>query len=724
MATSTISIGALDPVQIQQAIDKDDGEFVGHLYDTILYERACYRLYQLKKYDFPVKYEEIAHDFLTAYRLCIDPKFLANRHTAAYAHLILQSKLLTAKGVQAYARDHNGMFEIFPTDATDYMSGDEIEELDEDAFSDFDEAEQGMRPIRKNVGYNGPILTRRRQSYHNGPTSEGQGHRDGMENVYFALYKHHQDMIAVIIAHLRKRVWYHEGSGGEVVEIKNMGVDGRLNPNAIENNSSSNKADRPIKNVKGVKKYTRRHHARRRRANYDRIKQTPVTQLSIFHQVALDREPPTDYSDSDQETQELQAAVGRISLNEFTGSAKREIQWLPLSKSTVLYDWDGVNRELRLIDLPTELEDATFYGRLNRDIMARYKKLLPPDELVEKHKQLKTFLQTTIANAFPEEDLKVEPYGSFVSGLLMASSDADFCIMGARVHDNQQLNNMHHLANLLRKNGMTKVYAIPDAMVPIVKFTDPRTNMECDLNTGNNLGVINSELIRIYTTLDDRVKPFLYMIKAICKAQGINDSRNGYLSSYAITWMGIVFLQQDAQVLNPNAETNWGFGTIPILPKLQQQPFQRMKELTLRITHNTKNATTLFTSLVNSSRSDMVHCRFDDNSDGQHTGAGKGNTKSLARLLIEFFEFFSRRFNYVSMAISVGRAQMTPKTSRELHNEAGRSPTFRVVDPFLHHRNITGTCRGNSLARVWRAFDHSYRMLSSGDLEGAMVAVP
>ncbi|KAG0352829.1 hypothetical protein BGZ54_002564 [Gamsiella multidivaricata] len=724
---------ALSQAELQAEQARDDGDFVGILYDTILYERACNRLETQKKYDFPLKYDEIAYDFLAAYRLCLEPKFLANRHTAVFSHFILQSKLLNAKGVRTWALDHWGRYEIFPLDdESQLMDGAGIDELNENDFSDYDEVEQGLSPVRKNVGYEGPMLTRRRQGHYGGPVADGQAHREMFSLGYSAVYKHSQDMIAVIIAHLRKRVWYHDGSGGDVVEIQNMGVDGKdfRRGNRNVNGDLDARVDQAIKDVKGVKKYTRQFNGKIKRRNHERALARTVNGAPGFWQgVVQNRDPPTDYSDSEaedaggSEAQGVDTAIDKMAamyLTEYTGSPRRIIRFLPASRSSeTLYDWRGANDELRLVDLAPEEEDTIFYGRLTRDIMAKYKQLLPPTGLIERHKELRESLQNIISGAFPAEDFEVEAYGSFVSGLLMANSDADFCITGPNIHSHEQLNNMSNIANILSTRGQMKnVVAIPDAMVPIVKFQDPKTNMECDLNTGNNLGVVNSELIRVYTTIDERVKPFLYILKAICKAQGINDSRSGYLSSYAITWMGIVFLQQSS--LSTPSGTAWGWGSSPLLPKLQQQPFERMKELTLRINHNTKNITTSTPSLVNSSKNDMVHCRFDDNSDGKHTGSGRANKKSLGRLLIEFFEFFSRRFNYTETTIHVGRGGMLPKTSKERHNESLRLPTFRVVDPFLHHRNITGTCRGETLGRVWRAFDHSYRMLCAGDLEGAM----
>ncbi|KAF9127386.1 hypothetical protein BGW39_005923 [Mortierella sp. 14UC] len=745
---------------LKDLVDKDDGEFVGILYDTILYERAVHRLETLKKYDFPVQYEELAHDFLSAYRLCLEPKFLAQSHLAPYATYLLKSKLLTGKGVRAYVMDHNGSYEIFPSHngaggAFDDDDEDEVDEFDEDELSDYEEADRGFEQAQKNVGYHGPILSSRQGA---------QSHQDTFARNYFGVYKHSQDMIAMIIAHLRKRVWYHNGSGGEIVDIRDMGVDKirKRRPRndddstagvgaEVEDDGEGENGGGGLKGIKGVKKYTRRFNGRIRRRNYERNQERNRERniagggTTFFGMYYKDAEPPTDYSESEPESsfgggnggvkgvgsgqnaedmKRIEEAIGRMAsmgLVDYMGSAKRKVQWLPLGRSEALYDWNGVNKELRLIDLPAEDADPAFYGCLTRDIMNKYKKLVPPPDLMERHAQLTSTLTKLITEAFPEEDLKVEPFGSFVSGLLLENSDADFCITGAKVHDHDHLlNDMNHIGAILKTKGqMEQVHCIPDALVPIVKFYDPVSRLECDLNTGNTLGVINSGLIRIYTTIDERVKPFLYMVKAICKAQGINDAKSGYLSSYALTWMGIVFLQQEGHLKST------GTSFKPVLPRLQQQPFERMTEITLRLNHNLPNQQTITStpSLVNSKSSDMVHCRFDTNKDGRHTGSGHANPKSLARLLIEFFEFFSRKFFYAEMAIHVARAQFLPKTSKELNHESTRVTTFRVVDPFLHHRNLTGTCRGESLGRVWRAFDHSYRMLSAGDLERAMEIV-
>lgn len=96
---------------------------------------------------------------------------------------------------------------------------------------------------------------------------------------------------------------------------------------------------------------------------------------------------------------------------------------------------------------------------------------------------------------------------------------------------------------------MIQVQPIAHARVPIVKFVDPQTRINCDVNANHVLGIHNSELIRCYTLIDDRVRPFIYNLKAIVKKHKINDSSQAWLSSYAYVMMAIGFLQ--AQVCHP-----------------------------------------------------------------------------------------------------------------------------------------------------------------------------
>jgi hypothetical protein len=294
--------------------------------------------------------------------------------------------------------DHAGSYEIFPSQNqvfNDFGDDDEVEEIDEEDLSDYDEADHKFEQGQKNIGYQGPMLSGR----------QGSGsHQDTFARNYFGVYKHSQDMIAMIVAHLRKRVWYHNGSGGEIVDIRNMGVDKvprRSSDDSVPITEAED--DTGVKGIKGVKKYTRRFNGRIRRRNYERNLERNQDRnvvgggATFFGMYMKDAEPPTDYSESESESsfggsnggikgvgsgqnaedmKRIEEAIERMvsmSLVDYTGSAKRKVQWLPLGRSEALYDWNGVNKELRLIDLPAEDTDPSFYGCLTRDIMNKYK---------------------------------------------------------------------------------------------------------------------------------------------------------------------------------------------------------------------------------------------------------------------------------------------------------------------------------------------------------------
>lgn len=85
------------------------------------------------------------------------------------------------------------------------------------------------------------------------------------------------------------------------------------------------------------------------------------------------------------------------------------------------------------------------------------------------------------------------------------------------------------------------------AHIPTVKFKDPRTNIHCDINVNDRLGVKNTELIARYIELLPVLRPLLSAIKKWAGVHGLNNpsGRQGAVSfsSYALTVMSIAFFQ-------------------------------------------------------------------------------------------------------------------------------------------------------------------------------------
>ncbi len=83
----------------------------------------------------------------------------------------------------------------------------------------------------------------------------------------------------------------------------------------------------------------------------------------------------------------------------------------------------------------------------------------------------------------------------------------------------------------------------------LVKFLDPVTRMECDINVNDQLGLINSRMLKIYCDMSPVLRPMLFAVKAWAKPLGLNNPSGvgpRTFSSYALALMTIGFLQVGA----------------------------------------------------------------------------------------------------------------------------------------------------------------------------------
>lgn len=78
-----------------------------------------------------------------------------------------------------------------------------------------------------------------------------------------------------------------------------------------------------------------------------------------------------------------------------------------------------------------------------------------------------------------------------------------------------------------------------------VKFKDPATELECDINVNDQLGFINTSMIRHYVSLQQVLIPLLRLIKRWAKTVGMNSPsrRPASFSSYVLTLMTIAWFQ-------------------------------------------------------------------------------------------------------------------------------------------------------------------------------------
>ncbi|KAI8974961.1 hypothetical protein BDB01DRAFT_379722 [Pilobolus umbonatus] len=343
---------------------------------------------------------------------------------------------------------------------------------------------------------------------------------------------------------------------------------------------------------------------------------------------------------------------------------------------------ESLHEEVPLYEEPQNIES------LNEELGHLYQ-ILSKANLNPGKTRVKEKIDMLLKHVWPQLNLEVAIFGSSANGLAFENSDVDLCIVVpdrtitgiaqnmSKLKKSKTVFNMRHLASKLQDIGMTHVEAIATAKVPICKFTDPETGLQCDINTDNQLGIKNTRLIKEYIRLDDRIPVFLYAIKYFTKQKDISNSKCGTLSSYAYIIMALHFLMNACEK--------------PVIPCLQQldEPCHcttcaYQSEPTIYRGNDGKQHNVGFhTCVVIMNEETGKFSRFPDNGD-QLTCWRSHNTDSVAALLIQFFRWVTN-IPSTKKVISIRSLRPVSVYSIQKFNQQS---TLMIQDPFIEARNV------------------------------------
>ncbi|KFZ14544.1 hypothetical protein V501_03178 [Pseudogymnoascus sp. VKM F-4519 (FW-2642)] len=302
--------------------------------------------------------------------------------------------------------------------------------------------------------------------------------------------------------------------------------------------------------------------------------------------------------------------------------------------------------------------------KLTADMEKLYAELLPTDESEAKRQRFVQKLEHLLNTEWPGHDIKVHVFGSSGNLLCTDESDVDICI----TTEWKELERVCMLADLLYRNGMTKVNCVSTAKVPIVKIWDPELGLACDMNVNNTLALENTRMIKTYVQVDPRVRPLAMIIKHWTKRRILNDAAyGGTLSSYTWICMIINFLQLQEP---------------PVLPVLHDPQHQRLPQ------------------------ADGHESAFADDLEALRE-CGKSSKQSLGELLFRFFRFYAHELDYDKHVLSVRNGKLVSKQEKGWN--LANNNRLCVEEPFNVGRNLGNTAddftfRGLHL-ELRRAFD-------------------
>jgi len=196
--------------------------------------------------------------------------------------------------------------------------------------------------------------------------------------------------------------------------------------------------------------------------------------------------------------------------------------------------------------------------RLSSEITTMVAGLLPPASEMAARAELLRRLQALTRSRWKSSEVLV--FGSSGNGFCFQGADVDLVLRIAR---EELLYAPHHKGNgpkpaaresttewvieqlgkLLKRNNAVDLKVLSHARVPICKFVDAKTKLQCDICANNPLGLVNTALLRLYADFDPRVQQLGLIVKLWGKRRGINSPYYGTLSSYAFVLMLVHYLQ-------------------------------------------------------------------------------------------------------------------------------------------------------------------------------------
>ena len=114
-----------------------------------------------------------------------------------------------------------------------------------------------------------------------------------------------------------------------------------------------------------------------------------------------------------------------------------------------------------------------------------------------------------------------------------------------------QFTTMYVLGLLREIDRFCNAYEILNTKIPIIKVKDTNTEIDCDINVVNRMGVKNSEYLAFCIGQDVRIHQLSRIIKYFCEVQDILGSGRGdHFNSYTLVMM-IIFFLQSWKILHP-----------------------------------------------------------------------------------------------------------------------------------------------------------------------------
>merc|ERR1719474_592044 len=290
-------------------------------------------------------------------------------------------------------------------------------------------------------------------------------------------------------------------------------------------------------------------------------------------------------------------------------------------------------------------------------------------------------IQERIASVLREEAMfkgfDIVPYGASTHGLFIKEySDYDYCIRCKDMTVSHR-EAIECIAKGLegKCDGVRVVESVKESVhghylddIEHIVFRDKETDRTVDLVLNNLPEIGSSRFIAAYDSIDPRFALLCRVVKYWARQRKINDPLEGSLSTFSLVLMVINFLQSRR-----------------VLPTLSIMIFDRETGLSPWSTQDD----------------------YQINVQKYRDFASK-NEEPHSRLLVNFFNFYSHKFNWNKDVVSVRTGTLLMKSEKKWSDQAH---ALAVENPFNSKVNLAENVTPQSLQRICAEFKRAHSIL-------------
>jgi non-canonical poly(A) RNA polymerase PAPD5/7 len=206
--------------------------------------------------------------------------------------------------------------------------------------------------------------------------------------------------------------------------------------------------------------------------------------------------------------------------------------------------------------IPSTFKYDSGYTGLHDEILLFNKYISPTVEELYMRDETISKIMNIITKELNQNNIHINVFGSYKTGLFLPTSDIDMVIFGDWKH--LPLNQLKLAIIRDQICDHDNVLVLDKASVPIIKIIDSKTELKIDISFNTINGVNSAKMIQDCLTQFPALRPLVMVLKHFLLQWDYNEVWRGGISSYSLILMTINFLQMHPRIDPRTASENLG----------------------------------------------------------------------------------------------------------------------------------------------------------------------